>query len=200
MRKDQNFETKECSNKIKEILEKNKVGESCSSSKNTKDDFESKIPELSKEKDSKLKKECEDLKKRLLLSLADKENLKKTMKREIEKVRDYAISKFAEQIVNSLDSLEKTIESIKENQQQDPTMEGIVEGVVLTAKNIEGVLKDNGIIKIIPLHEKFNHDLHQAVQTVKNKSDEKGKIISVLQCGYLFRDRVLRPAMVIVSE
>ncbi|MBQ4874691.1 MAG: nucleotide exchange factor GrpE [Rickettsiaceae bacterium H1] len=184
--------------KLKEILKKGKNNDSETVNSVNQDLDNDKIKKTYEE-NRKLSEEKEDLKKKLLTALADKENLKKTMSKDVENAREYGFSRFAEQIVDSLDSLERTIKSIG-NFDDNQLMKDVVDGVKMTVKNIENVLKNNGIEKIMPLGRKFDHNYHQAVKTVKSQSNEKGTVKEVLQCGYKMKDRVLRPAMVTVCK
>lgn len=140
-----------------------------------------------------------ELKHSLLVALADKENLKKAMLKDIDSVREYAITKFAEQIVSSLDYLEKTRDSLDGNDADSTeSIKNILAGVNMTAKHINDVLKENGVNKIMPLGQKFDHNYHQAIQSIEGQEQEMGLVKEVLQCGYTINNRVLRPAVVVV--
>ena len=164
-----------------------------------KDDIDDERVQDLQKKVLDLQEKNEKLYNDLLMSVADKENLKKTMERELQSARDYSISKLAEKVVNSLDSLEKAIESAN-SLNLDKNIKNIVEGVDMTLKSVVSALQDDGVEKILPsMGDKFDHNFHQAIQTINDDACENNTIKDVLQCGYKIKNRLLRAAMVVVS-
>ncbi|MGB1540469.1 MAG: nucleotide exchange factor GrpE, partial [Rickettsiales bacterium] len=74
------------------------------------------------------------------------------------------------------------------------------EGVDMTLRELIGNFEKHGITRIDPLGEKFDHNFHQAVSQVEDPEKEPGTILQVMQAGYTLKDRLLRPAMVVVSK
>ena len=204
MDKVDNFKKNEHINKLKKILKKGNNSSKDRESKDIEIDLSSTENELINklnEKNKKLNEEIDELKRKMLVTLADKENLQKSMMKDIENARNYGINRFAEQIVNSLDALEESRKNINTgNHNNSQLIENILDGINMTAKNIENVLKNHNITKVNPLGEKFDHHYHQAVKVIQGEANEKGLVKEVLQYGYTIKDRVLRPAMVIVAE
>ncbi|GHM58702.1 MAG: protein GrpE [Candidatus Mesenet longicola] len=142
---------------------------------------------------SVLKERVSHLESQLRLAIADKENLKRIMERDIDEKSSYAITSFARDLISSCDNLERALASLDEN---DPTHNG----VSMTWKEIANTLQKHGIERFDPLNLIFNPNLHQTVSKVVDDTKEPGTITAVLQCGYTIKKRLLRPAMVVISE
>jgi molecular chaperone GrpE len=76
----------------------------------------------------------------------------------------------------------------------------LFEGVEMSKNNMLKNFGDFDIRRINPLNEMFDHDLHQAISQVVDNSKEPGTVVNVVQAGYIIKDRLLRPAIVIVSK
>jgi molecular chaperone GrpE len=150
------------------------------------------------DENEKLVQENDELKKKFLYLAAEKENLKKTLEKEVENARDFAISKFARDILSSVENLEKAISHIDTDQLKDNSIKSIFDGVNLTLNEIFSTLKRNGISKIEAKGKIFDHNLHQAIKTVGDEKLDNNTIKEVLQDGYIINGRLLRPAVVVV--
>ena len=75
-----------------------------------------------------------------------------------------------------------------------------LKGFAMIYTNILNILEANEVKEIVSLNETFDPEVHQAVLTEKSEDVESGIVIEVLQKGYKYKDKVLRPAMVKVSE
>jgi molecular chaperone GrpE len=127
-----------------------------------------------------------------LRAMAEAENIRKRTEREIEDNTKYAVTGISRDLIGVLENLYRAEANITEGEQR--------EGVTLIRKELEKIFEKNGIRRIEPAGEKFNHNFHQAVTQVENKEVEAGTILQVLQAGYVIRDRLLRPAIVVVSK
>ncbi len=122
---------------------------------------------------------------------AEAYNAQKRMEQEADKSKKFALQKFAKELLEVVDNLERAIENADAN---DP----VAEGVQLTHKALLTVLNKNGIEVVDPQGEKFNADLHEAVGI---DADAEADIVgTVLQKGYSLNGRLLRPAMVRVGQ
>ena len=122
---------------------------------------------------------------------AETYNAQKRMEQEADKSKRFALQKFAKELLEVVDNLERAIESAHAD---DP----VTEGVRLTHKALLDVLKKNGIAMVDPQGEKFNADFHEAVGIDADApADTVG---TVLQKGYSLNGRLLRPAMVRVGQ
>lgn len=122
---------------------------------------------------------------------AEAYNAQKRMEQEADKSKKFALQKFARELLEIVDNLERAIENADAN---DP----VAEGVQLTHKALLAVLKKNGIEVVDPQGEKFNADLHEAVGI--DAEAEADTVGTVLQKGYSLNGRLLRPAMVRVGQ
>ncbi|WP_201587323.1 nucleotide exchange factor GrpE [Psychrobacter jeotgali] len=122
---------------------------------------------------------------------AEAYNAQKRMEQETEKSKRFALQKFAKELLEVVDNLERAIENANED---DP----VAEGVKLTHKALLDVLNKNGVEVIDPQGETFNADFHEAVGI--DETAEAEKVGTVLQKGYSLNGRLLRPAMVRVGQ
>ncbi|WP_288996369.1 nucleotide exchange factor GrpE [uncultured Psychrobacter sp.] len=122
---------------------------------------------------------------------AEAYNAQKRMEQEADKSKKFALQKFAKELLEVVDNLERAIENAGAS---DP----VTEGVQLTHKALLSVLNKNGIEVIDPQGEKFNADVHEAVGI---DADADADVVgTVLQKGYSLNGRLLRPAMVRVGQ
>ena len=143
----------------------------------------------------RLNKEIETLKNDYARAYADTENLKKRLMAEAEQSRKYRIQDFAKQILPVIDNLERALQS--EVSKED---ESFKKGVEMTYEQLINALKNEGVELIDCLDKPFDPNFAQAILTEKVEDKESGLVIEVLQKGYTLKDRILRPAMVKVSE
>lgn len=122
---------------------------------------------------------------------AETYNAQKRMEQEADKSKKFALQRFAKELLEIVDNLERAIESANVD---DP----VAEGVQLTHKALIAVLNKNGVAVVEPLGEKFNADLHEAVGI--DPEAEPDIVGTVLQKGYSLNGRLLRPAMVRVGQ
>jgi len=122
---------------------------------------------------------------------AEAYNAQKRMEQEADKSKKFALQKFAKELLEIVDNLERAMENADAN---DP----VAEGVQLTHKALVAVLNKNGVEAVDPQGEKFNADLHEAVGI--DADTEADTVGTVLQKGYSLNGRLLRPAMVRVGQ
>ncbi len=148
-----------------------------------------------------LQKEINHMKDQLLRSLAEAENIRKRTQREKEEARQYAVTNFARDLLNIADNLNRALQVMPSEQEEVlPAVKSLMEGVQLTQRELEAIFNRQGIKRISPLGEKFNHNFHQAMFETETEDQEAGIITQVLQDGYVIHDRLLRPAMVGVAK
>ena len=136
-----------------------------------------------------------DLQDQVLRAHAELENTRKRSGKEIERVRKYAIEALAVELLIVKDNLERGLE----NEAQTQTVEIIREGVQLTLRSLEQVFAKFGIEEISPQGQTFDPELHQAMSTMDSDEHPPNTVAVVVQKGYMLRDRLLRPAMVVVT-
>ena len=141
--------------------------------------------------------ERDDLKDKLLRTLAEMENLRRRTEREIADAKAYAVTSFARDMLGSADNLRRAIESVPATAEAaaGSALKSVVEGVELTERELLKTLERHGVRRIEPHGEKFD----QAMFEAPDESIAKGLVSKVVQTGYKIGERVLRPALVGVS-
>jgi molecular chaperone GrpE len=133
----------------------------------------------------------------LLRARADLENMRRRHARELENAHKHALDKFVSELLPICDSLELGIDASKKD---EATLDTVREGMDMTLKMLLGNIGKLGLEAINPEGEAFNPELHQAVSMQPADGVEANQVISVMQKGYTFNGRVIRPAMVVVSQ
>jgi molecular chaperone GrpE len=144
--------------------------------------------------------ELAETKDRLLRALAETENVRRRFQREQEDLRKYAIAGFAKDLLSSVDNLHRALDAMPEAEVDDPRTRSLLDGVAATERELLAALERNGLTRIDPKGERFDHNLHQAIFEAAREGVAPGTVIEVLQPGYLLHDRLLRPAMVGVAK
>jgi molecular chaperone GrpE len=150
---------------------------------------------------ARIEAERDDLKDKLLRTLADMENLRRRTEREISDAKAYAVTSFARDLLGSADNLRRALESLPETARttEEPALKALIEGVDLTERDLLKTLERHGVRKIEPHGEKFDPNMHQAMFEAPDPEIGKGLVSKVVQSGYKIGERVLRPALVGVS-
>jgi len=142
---------------------------------------------------SKLKAEVDELRDSWLRAKAEGDNIRKRAQADVTAAHKYAIETFAEALVPVMDSLQAALAA------PQSTLETLRSGVELTQKQLGAAFEKGGIVTVDPVGEKFDPHRHQAMTMVE--SDQPANtVVQVYQKGYLVHERVLRPALVVVSK
>lgn len=128
---------------------------------------------------------------------AEIENNRKRAQRDIEHAHKYAISNFIESLLPVTDSMELGLNA---TEAENANLESIREGMNMTLKMFVQTLEKNGVKAVDPVGEKFNPEHHQAMTMQEDAEAEPNTVLAVMQKGYLLNDRLVRPAMVVVSK
>jgi len=131
---------------------------------------------------------------RLARLQAEFDNFRKRNVREQQEFRDYALTDTLRQLLPILDSLDRATKV------EAPSVADLRAGVELIDRQFHDVLTRLGVEPIATQGQKFDPNLHQAVQAVESDSAEDGEILEELARGYRLRDRILRAAMVCVAK
>jgi len=134
---------------------------------------------------------------KLLRSNADLENLRKRNERELENAHRYALERFVAELLPVKDSMELGLSAAREDG-SDST--GIREGIELTLKMFSSALEKFAVAEVNPEGEAFDPEFHQAMTLQEIEGVAAGTVVNVVQKGYLLNQRLIRPAMVIVSK
>ena len=138
-----------------------------------------------------------DLEDKYLRSEAEIQNAQRRYSKERANLVKYESQRLGKDILASMDNLERALQ-VKAD---DEASSQLKKGIEMTLEGLVRALKDNGIEEIKADGEKFDPTLHQAVQSVPAENDDqKDHVVQVLQKGYVYKDRTLRPAMVVVAQ
>lgn len=143
-------------------------------------------------------KEVEELKDKLLRRQAEFENFKKRTQKEKEAIVTYASEGLVTDLLPSLDSFERALEV--EIDEDDEKSKALYEGLELVYNQLIEVLKNNGLQQIECVNEKFDHNCHHAVVQQESEDHEADTVIQELGKGYKYKEKVIRPSMVMVSK
>ena len=142
-----------------------------------------------------LESKVEELEKEKQYSTAEMVNLRQRYARERNTLVKFSSMNLSSKILPVLDNLEKAI-SIENSQ-----TEKILEGVTMTMETLKTVLENEGVKKIDALEQIFNPSFMEAIAVIPvPEGKEPGTVVEVIEEGYMFHERVLRPVKVIVSE
>jgi len=125
---------------------------------------------------------------------AEMDNLRRRHTRDLENAHKFGIEKYVTELLPILDSMAMGLAV------EDASAESLREGMKLTMNMLEKMMENLGIEEIDPLNEKFDADKHQAMTMQPSAEVEPNTVIAVMQKGYSLNERLIRPAMVMVSK
>ena len=128
-----------------------------------------------------------------LRAKAETDNTRRRAQTDIANAHKYASESFAESLLAVKDSLEAALKD------QSAAIDTLKSGVELTLRQLNSSFEKGKIAELNPLNEKFDPNKHQAISAVEAEG-EPNRVVNVLQKGYQIHDRVLRPALVMVSK
>jgi molecular chaperone GrpE len=143
----------------------------------------------------KLAKEKEELKDTLVRRQADFDNYRKRVDKERHHERHRGAELVVEGLLPVLDALDRALAA-----HDDPAYAEYKKGFELIRRQLWDLLAKQGVKRIEAAGQQFNPHLHHAVENVQTTDREEGTVVSEMQPGYMFHDRVLRPAMVSVAS
>lgn len=149
---------------------------------------------VSEEKLAAAEAKAAEMQDAFLRAKADAENMRRRAQEDIARAHKFAIESFAEALVPVKDSLEMALKV------ETPSIESLKEGVDMTLKQLNTAFEKHRLVEINPQNgEKLDPMKHQAISMVP-ADQEANTIVTVLQKGYMIADRLLRPALVTVSQ
>ena len=163
--------------------------------KTSKKTEEEKIKELEKtieQKDNEIK----ELNDKYLRLYAETENMQKRLEREKKDFLEYANESVLKDLLPIIDNIERAIEHSEKNS----NIEDFIKGIELTLSSFLKVLEKYGVKPVDALHKPFDPNFHEAMQVQETDEYEPNTVVQQLQKGYTFKERLLRPSLVIVSK
>jgi molecular chaperone GrpE len=139
-------------------------------------------------------KKAEENWEQLLRARAEMENLRRRTQKDLENAHKYSMEKFVSELLPVKDSMELGLAA------EGASAESLREGMELTMNLLSKAFEKLGVTEVNPLNEPFNPELHQAMTMQPSAEVEPNTVTAVMQKGYLLNERLVRPAMVIVSK
>ena len=140
--------------------------------------------------------ELEQCREKMLRVAAELENFKKRIEREKSESLKYALEAFAKELLPFLDNLERAVVSAKDSRDLDKLIEGLELSMSSHLKTLERL----GLKTFTAEGEQFDPNLHEALTVEENNGVENNTVIKELLKGYTLHERILRPALVVVSK
>jgi len=172
-----------------------------------KEDVEKKkdviIDELQKELNilknriQELEDEVKEWKNKYLYTLADYDNLRKRKKKELEEGIRYANERFFRELLTVVDNFERAMKAMPEKGGKD--VEGIKKGVEMIYRQLMDFLNREGVVPFESEGKSFDPQKHEALSVVEDDTISPGTVVQELEKGYIYKNRILRPARVTVS-
>ncbi|WNC67465.1 nucleotide exchange factor GrpE [Thalassotalea nanhaiensis] len=138
-----------------------------------------------------------DQKDSVIRAKAEVDNMRRRSAQEVDKAKKFALEKFAGEMLNVVDNLERGLATIDAEAEEQ---KAIFEGVNLTLQGLSSGLEKFGVKAVDPQDQPFNPELHQAMSMQEVEGVEPNTVIAVMQKGYELNGRLIRPAMVMVSK
>lgn len=145
---------------------------------------------------AKAQQEASDIRDQLMRSRADLDNLRKRHEKELQNAHKFALERMSQELLLVRDSLEMGLVAAA---QDGANVNTIVEGAQLTLRQLGAAMEKFNIQQLNPEGQPFNPELHQAI-TMQEADVEPNTVLMVIQRGYTLNERLLRPAMVVVSR
>ncbi len=136
----------------------------------------------------------------LLRVKADMENTRRRAKQDVENAHKFALEKFALELLPIKDSLEMGLTAADGVAESSDAIAQLKEGTALTLKMLTAALEKFGIEAVDPTGDTFDPDKHQAMSMQESPDHKPNTVMAVMQKGYQLNERLLRPAMVVVSK
>jgi molecular chaperone GrpE len=148
---------------------------------------------------NELQQNITQLKEDILRLKAESDNLRKRYEKQIAETKDFSISVFAKDLLGIMDNINRALLHLPEN--IDDSIKNVIIGVEMTKKELENVFSRHNIVVINPqIGEIFDHNLHNVISQIESKEHTTGTVIDVPQTGYRLKERLLRPASVVVAK
>jgi molecular chaperone GrpE len=146
--------------------------------------------------------ELQDMKDRYLRAVAEAENLRKRAEREKVEAGQFAIQRFAKDLLEVADNFRRALETLPANARQGlpPQIANLLVGIEATENQMLSIFERHQLKRLSPKGEKFDPHLHQAIAEAPHAETPEGHVIEVAQMGFTLAGRLIRPAMVVVSK
>ena len=149
---------------------------------------------------AELVNELEEVRQHVLYAQAETQNVRRRLEQEKQTAATYAATAFARDMLNVKDNLDRALSAVPEDVRQDERIKSLLTGIEATARELESVFSRNGISRVEAMGQALDPNKHQAMIELPHDEAEPGTIVQEMQPGYMFKDRLLRPALVGVAR
>ena len=153
-------------------------------------------------KELSLDEKIKELEEKIVRLYAEMENQRRRYDKEKDEAFEYGGFSFAKEALNLLDNLERSRESLKNDEtiKDQDILKKVISHLDIIYKDMLSIFKKNNIEPIKSIDQKLDPNLHQAMMEIEDNSKEPGTIVQEIQKGFLMKDRLLRPSLVGVSK
>ena len=153
-------------------------------------------------KELSLDEKIKDLEEKIVRLYAEMENQRRRYDKEKDEAFEYGGFSFAKEALNLLDNLERSKESLNNDEtiKDQDILKKVISHLDIIYKDMLSIFKKNNIEPIKSIDQKLDPNLHQAMMEIEDNSKEPGTIVQEIQKGFLMKDRLLRPSLVGVSK
>ena len=187
----------------KEDLQENSENLDQKENSETNENLPKSDSEIKKEETKELTSEdkIKKLEDKVARTMAEMENQRRRFEKEKEDAFEYGGFAFAKEALNLIDNLERSKQSLENDQKLKDTeaLKKISEHLNVIYKDIISIFKKNNVEAITAINKKLDPNLHQAMMEIEDDSKEPGTIVQEVQKGFMLKDRLLRPSLVGVS-
>ena len=154
-----------------------------------------------------------ELNDQLLRTLAELENTRKRAERDRGEALKFGAMSFARDMLGVADNLQRALKAMQDINQQDgekgdeqntqdtqDAMRGLLDGVAATERDLLAALARHKVTPLVPMGEKFDPNMHEAMFEAPGTGQENGTIIEIIETGYMMEERLLRPAKVGIAK
>jgi molecular chaperone GrpE len=150
---------------------------------------------------AKLTAERDDMRDRWLRAEAEMQNVRARAKRDVDDTRQYAVQKFAADVVEAAENLRRGLSSLPPVAEDEPAIvTKLREGFEGVERSFVGILERNGIKRVDPTGQPFDANLHQAMAEQPSTEHAPGTVMQAWTQGWTLNGRLLKPAMVVVAK
>ena len=153
-------------------------------------------------KELSLDEKIKELEEKIVRLYAEMENQRRRYDKEKDEAFEYGGFSFAKEALNLLDNLERSKESLNNDEtiKDQDILKKVISHLDIIYKDMLSIFKKNNIVPIKSIDQKLDPNLHQAMMEIEDNSKEPGTIVQEIQKGFLMKDRLLRPSLVGVSK
>ncbi|MEA3034532.1 MAG: molecular chaperone GrpE [Sphingomonadales bacterium] len=147
-----------------------------------------------------LAKELEEVRQHALYAQAETQNVRRRLEQEKQTAAAYAATGFARDMLSVKDNLDRALAAVPPEVRDDERLKALIAGIEATGRELDAVFQRNGVTRVEALGQPLDPHRHQAMVEIPSGEADPGTIVQEMQAGYMFKDRLLRPALVGVAK